>query len=63
MPTYLVHTRDFGTLRKADDTIRDARQWARVAFPQDRTITVQRERQEKPAAVPTGSLLRKFGGP
>lgn len=30
---YTVHTRQFGALSKAADSIADAREWARTAFP------------------------------
>lgn len=40
--TYLVQTQKFGTLRKAADSIAEARTWARTAFPGER-CPVQRE--------------------
>lgn len=30
--TYLIQTEKYGTLRKADDTIADARRWAKSAL-------------------------------
>lgn len=38
---YVVTTRDFGELIKTDDTIANARRWARTALP-DQACTVRR---------------------
>lgn len=32
MPTYLVETPEYGTIRKTADNIADARRWAKSAF-------------------------------
>lgn len=41
--TYIVTTRTFGELRKAADTIDEARTWARRAFDQGEVLGVRRE--------------------
>ena len=46
-PTYIVQTRTFGELRKADDCIADARSWANQAFERGEVLSVQRERPRR----------------
>lgn len=40
MKTYLVFTNTFGILRKADDTVKSARQWAAKAFARGEVVSV-----------------------
>jgi hypothetical protein len=43
MPTYIITTRTFGELRKADDNIKSARRWSAKAFDQGEVLGVTRE--------------------
>ena len=45
--TYIVQTRSFGELRKADDSIAGARAWAKRAFDRGEVLSVQRERPRR----------------
>lgn len=40
---YLVFTKTFGIIRKSDDNIKAARQWAKKAFHAGEVVGVQRE--------------------
>ena len=43
MPTYIVRTVTYGDIRKQDDTIADARRWAKRAFDRGEVMNVRRE--------------------
>lgn len=51
LKTYLVFTTTYGILRKADDSISAARQWAARAFPNGEIASVIREHKSTTGAT------------
>jgi len=58
---YIVDISGIGDVLKTDCCIRHARQWAKRAFPR-LTCRVSRHVEVKTKSLPTGSILRQFGG-
>lgn len=43
MPVYIIRTRDYGDIRKIEDSIKSARAWAATAFKRGEVSAVVRE--------------------